>query len=85
MKDEGYMAVICAVLYDDDGNGKDEDRGNRAQLLEHIQEVSIILALQSLFDYYSDYCNILLMSLPSLVIIIIILLLLLFILRLEVE
>ncbi|VDO19124.1 unnamed protein product [Heligmosomoides polygyrus] len=39
MKDEGYMAVICAVLYDDDGNGKDEDRGNRAQLLEHIQEI----------------------------------------------
>ncbi|XGW19991.1 hypothetical protein V3C99_003648 [Haemonchus contortus] len=37
MKDDGYMAVVCAILF---GNDEDEKgKGLRLQLLEHLQEI----------------------------------------------
>ncbi|KAK6040828.1 hypothetical protein COOONC_21672 [Cooperia oncophora] len=35
MKDDGYMAIICAILFGSD----DENKALRTQLLDHLQEV----------------------------------------------
>ncbi|KAK6727043.1 hypothetical protein RB195_005006 [Necator americanus] len=38
MKDEGYSAVVCAVLHDHDDDSR-EEKARRAELLEHLREV----------------------------------------------
>ncbi|CAJ0593369.1 unnamed protein product [Cylicocyclus nassatus] len=40
MEDEGYMAVICAILYDTEDDEKEKAR--RAELLEHLREAHAI-------------------------------------------